>query len=178
MKSSLCSNQQKLTEKAFTQSITISIIGILLCIVALCSTTWAWFAQSISSDGNSITSGRFDLSISVKNSAPADLTVTTDASGNLTCTLDTPGTYTVTLNMSAANTVSKGFCLVTAGGTTYKTALIQKDDPNAFTFYIDAKQPTTVVTFEAVWGKPVSSDIQNGGTLTVGAASNATEPAT
>ena len=35
------SKQDKLTDKAFTQSIAVSVISILVSVVALCSVTWA-----------------------------------------------------------------------------------------------------------------------------------------
>ena len=53
------SKQEKLTEKAFTQSIAISVFSILLCIIALCSVPWAWFSDGISSPTNSIQSAAF-----------------------------------------------------------------------------------------------------------------------
>lgn len=54
-KKNICvSDSNRLTEKAFKQSITISFIGILLCMVALCSVTWAWFSAEISSSSNDI----------------------------------------------------------------------------------------------------------------------------
>lgn len=61
------SDKTKLTEKAFKQSITISIIGILLCMAALCSVTWAWFSTEISSSPNDIKSAYCDVTVSVVN---------------------------------------------------------------------------------------------------------------
>ena len=61
------SKQNKLTEKGFTQSITVSVISILLCIIALCSVTWAWFSTEISSSSSDIKSAYCDVTVSVMN---------------------------------------------------------------------------------------------------------------
>ena len=81
------SDKIKLTEKAFKQSITISIIGILLCMVALCSVTWAWFSAEISSSSNDITSAYCDVTVSVKNN---DTAIVPSSDGKYTFEKDTP----------------------------------------------------------------------------------------
>ena len=56
----------KLTDKAFLRLAVTSILAILVCIVCLCSTTFAWFKDSAPSAANSIkTADECDLSVQV-----------------------------------------------------------------------------------------------------------------
>ena len=56
---------EKITEKAFSQSLIISVVSILLCIVALCSMTYAWFTAETTSSSNTLTSGSFDVTVDI-----------------------------------------------------------------------------------------------------------------
>ena len=40
-------NNEKLSDKAFARLALTSILGILVCIICLCSTTYAWFTGSV-----------------------------------------------------------------------------------------------------------------------------------
>ena len=51
----------KLTDKAFSRLVITSVIGILVCIACLCSTTFAWFTGATESNTNTVISGNFDL---------------------------------------------------------------------------------------------------------------------
>ncbi len=56
---------EKITKNAFSQSVIISVVSILMCIVVLCSLTYAWFASETSSSSNTLMSGYFDVKITV-----------------------------------------------------------------------------------------------------------------
>ena len=45
-------NNEKLSDKAFARLALTSILGILVCIICLCSTTYAWFTGSAQVDSN------------------------------------------------------------------------------------------------------------------------------
>ena len=45
-------NNEKLSDKAFARLALTSILGILVCIICLCSTTYAWFTGSVQVDNN------------------------------------------------------------------------------------------------------------------------------
>ena len=47
-------NTEKLSDKAFARLALTSILGILVCIICLCSTTYAWFTGSVPNDNNKI----------------------------------------------------------------------------------------------------------------------------
>ena len=53
----------KISDKAFKQSLVISVLCILFCMIGLCSITYAWFTKETKSQTNSITSGNFELEV-------------------------------------------------------------------------------------------------------------------
>lgn len=171
-----CKNE-RITEKAFSQGLLTSVLCILLCVVALCSMTYAWFSAETSSDSNMLVSGSFDLEkVSVAKvadgvSTAEEITVTKSATdGTWSCDL-AAGTYTVTLELATTATV-KGHCTVTVGANpSIQTAPIIGDQnrtpeygettaPFTFTLTIEENGgATTAVTFEPCWGVVVAPDI-------------------
>ncbi len=168
---------EKITEKAFSQSLIISVIGILLCLVVLCSMTYAWFANETASNRNTLISGTFDVTISVAKVDNGALTASgvavepdPDNEGKYICNLG-PGTYMVSLELTGESTV-KGHCVVTLGKDTPKhtAAIVGANTVNAenekvtetFTFTITVVQDTKV-TFEPRWGTVEVPDIQHEG---------------
>ena len=174
MKNIFSSNDEKLTEKAFSQNLLVSILSILLCVVALCSITYAWFTTNVSSGENVIKSSRFALDIKVldENGSPIDVINNND--GTYHCTFESTGVYTVELKMTDDTTASKGYCEMTINSTDKKqTEPISKDpstDTDPFTFTIEITSKNTVIVFEPKWGISASSDISKGGQLVVPAA--------
>ncbi len=159
----------KLTDRVFVQSITVSIICIVMCMIALCSMTYAWFNDGVSGGNNVLTAGRFDLSVTVTNSNGNMIDTSTDADGNTYCCLEQVDEYSITLEMTSDTTVEKGFCTVDANGVSYKTDSIKKSDP-IFSFTLKTKDQDTILTFDAAWGLPAEVNIEKEGTLTVGAS--------
>ena len=182
MKHIFASNDEKVTEKAFSQGVVISVVSILLCLVALCSMTYAWFSGDVSSGGNTVISGSFDISISVVKTDGATVTASEGAGegtgtvavtevegrdGVWSCQLPGAGTYTVTLTMSPESTV-KGHCIVKVGnGAEQRTEAILNancenptgrplTDPFVFTITVEGE---TTVTFESRWGEAAHADI-------------------
>ena len=169
LKNFLTSNNEKITDKAFLQSLFISVISILLCLVALCSMSYAWFTEGTSSSSNTLMSGSFALDISVSQSdndvATASAIVVSEVSGEkgiYTCTLPTSGKYLVTL--TCGDSTAKGHCTVKINGCEKNTAVIigastankgsyAINDPFAFT--IQTTENDTVVEFRPVWGVAV-----------------------
>jgi len=165
-------SEEKITEKAFTQSLVISVVSILLCIVALCSITFAWFTGSTTSNSNTLSTGNFDLNASVIYNGEKINTVKLD--DKITCTLADAGTYEITLSMTDDSTV-KGFCLVSYNSSGAQTESIIKegdDVTNPFTFKITTTEANTVVTFESKWGSPANPEIYKDGTHVIQAVSS------
>ena len=165
---------EKLTDKAFSRLVLTSVLGILVCIVCLCSSTYAWFTSSKTSAQNSIGAGNFDLVISVSKdngTEPAtDIAVTESATddGVWSCNL-TPGKYVVTLTVTADTTV-KGYCAVKVGNEPEKRteAIIGENcvaaqgravtSPFTFEIEITGDEETTVI-FTSKWGEAANPDI-------------------
>ncbi|MBR2474427.1 MAG: hypothetical protein IKB51_05300 [Clostridia bacterium] len=162
---------EKMTEKAFSQSLIISFVSILLCLVVLCSTTYAWFTSEKASSSNTLTSGSFDIAVSVKIKDGADLEPLADGSYKL----EASKTYIVEINPAAGATV-KGYCIVTIDDKPYKTDVILDDEMTddtyktataPLTFTIDSQKADTVLKFESHWGVLLNPDIKEKASITV-----------
>ena len=177
MKNFLDAKEQQISDKAFSHTLLVSVASILLCLVALCSMTYAWFSGSTSSGSSTLASGSFDVTITVvfldENGAQVKkLDVAEDPSkaGVHRCELE-KGEYLVTLQLTPES-MAKGHCLVRLGGDSVKhTAAIvgeqtknrdnlEKSDPFTFTVRVDKK---ATLTLEPRWGMVVSPDIVNKG---------------
>lgn len=155
----LKSRQEKLTEKAFTQSITISVFGILLCIIALCSVTWAWFSEGVSSSTNSIQSATCDVSVAVTTEG-ADVV---PVDGKYTFYKD----KAYTIKLTATGTAKTAYCVLNIGGTNYYTVQIPTDavtTENFITFTLQFTTDTPNVEIYTYWGTSSQSerDFANG----------------
>lgn len=149
------SKQEKLTEKAFMQSITASILSILLCIVALCSVTWAWFNEDVTSSANTIKAGNCNVAVSVMN---GETEIAPEA--------DTTGTYafeagkSYQINIASTGTGDSSYCkLVINGQDCYTEQMSTAESKNAITFTLTFDAPTEVEIITR-WGRYHASDDQ------------------
>ena len=132
----------KLTDKAFSRLLVTSVVGILLCIVCLCSVTWAWFSADIKSPENKIETGKGLMTVTVTKE-----TETFNVEEELT--LDA-GEYTVTLSLPANS--GSGYCVIVANGKEYLSPYIHKDDaPKSIQFTLKLNEQTKV-TVKTHWG--------------------------
>lgn len=145
------SKQDKLTDKAFTESIAVSVISILLCVVALCSVTWAWFSDGVSSSTNSIQSAHCDVSVSVTNDdAPV---AAVDGKYKFYAEKD----YTVTVTCSG--TADSSYCILVIDGVKYYTEQMGTDEPdNVITFKLKFNTPKDNVEIITCWGTSSRQD--------------------
>lgn len=111
---------EKVTDDALSRSIISSVIGILLCMVCLVGTTWAWYSLSVESGVSETFGANFDFSVAVTKTDPPK---ENDAKGG-TLQLSEAGvyefnggTYTVKLTKSGSCTATKGFCKLVATKT-------------------------------------------------------------
>ena len=179
MKNFFDMKDEKISERAFSRSIAISLLSILLCLVLLCSVTYAWFTTETMSSCNTLQSGTFGVTASAVQTAGDDLDTSeikaTPIEGQenlLRCELPRKGTYTVTLTMTDASTV-KGHCVVIVGEESPKnTATIlnancknceNRPHTDPFSFTLSVTEPTTVV-IEPRWGEVANPDIYGIGT--------------
>lgn len=160
----------KITDKAFSRLMLTSVLGILVCIMCLCSATWAWFSTDISNDSNTLGTGKFGLCVAITDANGASVTISERDDGTSVCTLGEAGQYTVTLTMTEDTTVTKGFCSIKVAGRSYQTASITVEGTNPFVFTLDAAKDGMTVTLSPAWGLPANADVEYGGTLVIGAA--------
>jgi len=169
LKNIFSSKNKERSQKLFSPSMLMSIFSILMCLVFLCSMTYAWFTATVSSGENVIKSGFFALEIDVLDENGDVVPVVDNTDGTHTCTFTNAGTYTVTLKMTGDTTASKGYCelSISSVAENMQTEPISKDPDigvEEFTFKIVA-EANTVVVFEPKWGISASPDISNGGIL-------------
>ena len=180
MKNFFDCKDEKITEKAFSQSLIISVVSILLCIVALCSMTYAWFTAETTSSSNTLKSGSFDITVNIaKTNGGVSTASETVIFENGKCNLTEAGTYTVTLTTTDTTKV-KGYCVVTINGTqAYRTGVIVNEAAlndeyqivtNPFAFTIKTNQPDSVVEIVACWGVPAEPTINTTEPIEVGTA--------
>ncbi|MBQ9761213.1 MAG: hypothetical protein IJW16_07675 [Clostridia bacterium] len=146
----------KLTEKAFTNSIFVSILSILLCMVCLSAVTWAWFNGSVSSAPNTIETQSYVLTMQLRDSNLISVDLgTPNAKGQYNLALKSGEQYTVIL--TAEGTGKNGYCKITVGEKSYYTNLVTiqngVDTVSTFQFKLDnTSEPTVNVSFDLHWG--------------------------
>ena len=151
----------KLTEKAFSRFMLISVLSVLMCIVCLCSATWAWFTTDTISDSNIVSSGNLDIEVTVTDGDTSGVTLTEKPDGTTVCTFATAGSYEVVLKLTDDTTVSKGYCSIKVGDRIYRTDAIYLEDRN-YTFTIEIGSDETVAIFDSNWGLPAHVDVVDG----------------
>ena len=104
-------SNDRLTDKAFSRLMISSLLGVFMCIVCLCSASWAWFSADTSNHKNTLVTGKFGLDVAVVDESERAVSVTKNADGSSLCYFSDAGVYTVTLAMSQDTTVNKGFCV-------------------------------------------------------------------
>ena len=150
--------KQMLSDKAFSHLLFTSALGIVLCIVCLCSTTFAWFTDNAPSKGNEIKMAE-DCRLTVTVSL--DGTVLTDIGNGVE--LETGKTYKVVLSLPPDT--ASGYCLITAGGKTYYTDYILRHSaPEAqIAVFALTVEETQTVKFTPRWGiYAADSDVVDG----------------
>lgn len=157
-------NTDKLTEKSFLISIGTSIIGILICLVSLCSVTWAWFTGDVTSPNNEIkTAPQCLLQVTVSDDNAAFLgTISADNTAsstngevvfpNLKLSLKPNVIYQVSVILPKDS--GSGYCKIDANGESYYTDTLythENDTPSTITFQLTVTTDTDV-TFTPRWG--------------------------
>ena len=166
----------KITDKMFWQNVILTVGSILVCLIMLCSTTFAWFSGETSSNSNKLASGHFDIIIALTKEADGGASQATEVlpdsqnSGNGSSTYTLPaGTYVVTLTLEDTAS-AKGHCVVEIGGVKKSTEVIigegtaNKDGfglNSPLTFKLTITEADTKVTFTPRWGISVDSTLED-----------------
>lgn len=149
IKSLFVSNDK--SEKIFLKNIAISGIAILMCIVALCSSSWAWFQADASSGDNQLVAGKFDLEISVTDSNNSPVLEKARGVDSHSFALVGGETYTVVLSATEDSTLSGGYCRLSINGENFNTEYISTEQSFSFTICLESDAN---VSFEPMWGIP------------------------
>ena len=141
--------QQKLSDKAFFRMIFTAVLGVIVCVVCLCSTSWAWFTGGIASDKNEIKTGQCLLTISVKDGAQELANI----ENGVELTQGTEYIVTLTLPKGSAS----GYCLMEATGAEkaqyYSAGLLRNDGETdkVLSFSVEV-EGTLTIKFLTGWG--------------------------
>ena len=148
-----------MSDKTFMRTMVASILGIVLSMLALLSTTWAYFSESVNSQSNVIQAGHFvikdpEISVYSENSPSASMTITSD-SGRNSYTLmanNTDGsTYTYEVTISVDDmTVTEGYCVVEIDGKKYYHVFTKLLSDTPVSFRVSAAEVDTV-QINAYW---------------------------
>lgn len=172
-------NTEKLSDKAFVRFLITSIFGIFVCLICLCSSTYAWFSSDVSSNNNKITAKQCELTVTVseidengkvvKELLKADL-ATAEESRKLVLTEGT--TYSVKLELPKDS--ASGYLVIDTGSEKayYSDYIERHTEENAKTieFTLTVTGTTGTVTFVPRWGIYSDSNlcsVKDKGTLTI-----------
>ncbi len=159
-------NNEKISDKAFSRSLLVSVVSILLCTVLLCSVTYAWFSDGQATANHIITAASFSVDVSVKDDNAGAVTVDTLSDGSMVSVLENKNvTYTVSLSINpAAN--AKGYCAISFNDGENITTVIMSNDPalgvNTISFTVTTAEDSTTVSFIPVWGYPAEPTVEDG----------------
>ena len=165
MKSFISSKNEKLTEQAFSFGIITSVLSIVLCIAALCSTSWAWFTGSTESGNNEITTAQsFTLELVLEDGTSPEVEIVNDKAN-----LKAGQTYTVTISLPKDS--ASGYLVMTdKKGTSYRSDYIlrhENDSAEKIVFYLTVDEDQ-YVSFTKHWGIYTDApSVKNGETLNI-----------
>lgn len=132
----------KPTDENIIRLLIPSFVGIVICMVCLAASTWAWFSATVQTVPQTITAANYDIEVSVVDAGKNPV--------NLTSQLKANETYTVTLK-ATGTAPSGGYCIITdaSGNVVYTSETLL---PNATVVFPFEPSTTDVYTFTAVWG--------------------------
>ena len=145
--------EKPLTDKIFLRSVAISFFAIIICIVMLSASTFAWFNSTVESKEETIAASVYLLEFTAKNNQ-SDNTIlsTTDQNGNKVFLLSGGIEYTVTATAIEENTTGNtGYFKLRVGDTTYISDQIDRGHKLEFTltFTHDAVENISLVGRDA-----------------------------
>ena len=152
------SKDGQISEKVMLARITAISIIMILCLLAMSVSAYAYFSYNVTSGTTTIKAATFEVDVSVKN-GDVDIPVTTQTKDNLTyqvAQLKAGTAYKVTISHSQNSTANTGYVAITADGCAdkYHTQQLNKAmtrSTNAVSFVIKPSADTTIY-FLTNWG--------------------------
>lgn len=143
---------EKEADVKFNKEISIAIFGIVLCMICLTMSTWAYFTANVETPNQTIQAGHYTAQVVVEDANGQAVSPETDGSYKLAT-----GTYTVTI--TGEGTASNGYVRITntAGGSPHTTSVVKPNGtPQTFTLVVQNGQVN--VTFTGIFGSPAEPD--------------------
>lgn len=157
------SKHGKISEKAMLTRLVTTITVVVMCLIAMSVTAYAYFSYNITSDSHVIKAAHFetDITVTYKDAQNTDIEQKPITSNyqNHRIALEAGKTYTVTIERTARTTAKTGFVVISANGCadTYHTQQLGVDtgapggETETITFSL-AVTASTEVYFKAHWG--------------------------
>lgn len=158
-------------DKAFMKSIAISFFAIIICIVMLSASTFAWFTTTIESN-NSIATSSYKLDVEVKytvTDGEREIAPTVNGEGHPTYALVGGKVYNITVTpVTEGTNGNTGYIKLIHGADTLYSEQIDRDSSLSFSITVNGDTDVTIIER---WGiSSVSEDerdIRNGDALTL-----------
>ena len=157
-------DRKKLTEKAFTRSIAMSVFGIVFCMIALCSTTWAWYSKNIYSTSNTVYAANCDMSVFVQKIDGENFSNVEKSVGRYQLEKDVK--YKISLK--AVGSANSAYAIIKYKGDLYYTDQFEvfSDSSTAeeFTFILSFSEENISIEIYPCWGTSSRGirDVYNG----------------
>lgn len=116
-----------------------SFLGIVLCMICLAGSTWAWFTAGIQSQPQTMTAANYKITVTVDGET---------VEGSIELEGGTPYSIKLTAGGSAVN--FGGYCVIEGGRTPLYTVSIRPGNSLSFTFI---PETTADYTFITKWGE-------------------------
>lgn len=164
----------KPSDENIMQLILPSILGIILCMICLCGTTWAWFSGVMATGTATVQAANYTVEAQVTGDNSGEVEPNADGSFSLS----PDDTYQVSLTIGGTATETSGYCRVTMPtGEMYYTDSMRNGDTISFSV-TNTEGDFTVL---ALWGTYSGGVTLRGGETITGSAqlpdSNSIEPA-
>ena len=146
---------EKVKDKVMLVRMATTITIVVMCLLAMSLTAYAYFSCDVTSASNTIKAATFEAQITI-NDGVDDVPLTTDEEYRV-ATLQKDKPYTVMLTApTGSGSAETGFCIITIGEKTYHTAQIGKDIAKnstdaSVTFNLKVAEETTIKFFSH-WG--------------------------
>lgn len=138
--------EERMTERQFLRILASSVCGIILCLVGLVGTSWAWYSMDIVSTDNVIQVGLFDVAVTVESDGTV---LEPEGEGYVL----SPGTYELTVICRSDNT-APGYCAVRVWETpmpdVFDDWTWDHEAKTAALYPVDPEGDPTVLTFRLV----------------------------
>lgn len=143
----------KVRDKVLNTRLAVGIVGILLCLIALSVTAYAYFSHTVTSQTETLSSASFDVALSITSPEGAPTVESVAGSYKVYLKKDVP--YTVSLQPEGS--ASTGFCRIAVDGVDaeFHTGQLGKDGGatrSLLTFDVLLSDGGAYLVFTPCWG--------------------------